>query len=830
MKKKTIGALLLAVVILVSQLPVRAFAGSTRLPELEHEDFDFNSLEYEHLENEFVDYIQKYLDEIAELCNDEKNTDYLGYTLVWMENDIFPYLEELEFVAWFNYMLNPRDKYWSEEYQYIQQINIDLHSLFDTNFRILCHSACKDAVYYIRFEGFLEEYLAKEEESASEETVTEAGTLFEEIDSLIFEYRTFIPSVEIDGITYTEQDLISAFDSGIISYEEFEKIDNELKNVRIAGYTDFYFNLIKKYNALAKQYGYDNYLDYVYKELFGRWITPEEAEKEAEDILKVFGPYKDCFLAYNNAKLLKDTEKILDEDIISVGERIIGKIAPELKESYKYMMDTNTCFVAPKSSTVNPYTHYYGEIPYICMKKGDYKINDLESLIHEFGHYNVFYWTNNIYSLDIDELYSQGMEMLATQYYEEVFGDLAEKAEKKVLGRLMADIYQDAVFTKIESMAFHGQFETSRDLLEAINLLLENYYGPDKTSWYNYYQFYEVPAYFYSYMSSGLSALELYAWSKENPEAAVDSYIKLISCYSSDTGWTKKEAGFTVNWTRKKLERLFNKLYKGFAEADAPVVNGVENGKVYTEPVEIRIEDESGIYFRVIKEGEEYYYSARDHVIEGSNSPIHLTVIDAFGNSVDMEFVVEPKPFVLTGEVTGDEGHKLSWSRQGTDDSMKYLVYGAPLGEKYRKIVTLPGTELSFVNKDTGGKTWKYYVVPVDYTAVGKPVRMQRSMKCFLVSGENEKYTNTKAIEIEGKEESTLKKGQKVKLSVTLTKELEDKRLYSTKKIPKIRYYSSDTNVAVISDGTITAVSEGTCYIYAISENGFTDRIKLQCK
>ena len=52
---------------------------------------------------------------------------------------------------------------------------------------------------------------------------------------------------------------------------------------------------------------------------------------------------------------------------------------------------------------------------------------------------------------------------------------------------------------------------------------------------------------------------------------------------------------------------------------------------------------------------------------------------------------------------------------------------------------------------------------------------------------------------------------------------------HSGKKVKAVRYDSMNESVATVSKtGEITAVGKGECYIYAIAENGLSDRIKVK--
>ena len=189
--------------------------------------------------------------------------------------------------------------------------------------------------------------------------------------------------------------------------------------------------------------------------------------------------------------------------------------------------------------------------------------------------------------------------------------------------------------------------------------------------------------------------------------------------------------------------------------------------------------------------------------------------------------------FTITGEITDEGYHKITWNKLWYADKVVYAVYGAPLGKKYKKLATIDeNEELSYINEVNDGKIWKYRVIP--YKSVGKNglgYDCAASTQCFLASGNSKKYTNANAISIKGDEEISLTIDHSKKIKVDLTKDSENKQLYSGKSIKSVRYYSSDYGIAEVSKkGKITGISEGSCYIYAVTENGLVDWVKVNVK
>ena len=50
----------------------------------------------------------------------------------------------------------------------------------------------------------------------------------------------------------------------------------------------------------------------------------------------------------------------------------------------------------------------------------------------------------------------------------------------------------------------------------------------------------------------------------------------------------------------------------------------------------------------------------------------------------------------------------------------------------------------------------------------------------------------------------------------------------TNKYTPEFRYLSTDKSVAKVSkDGTVTGVSEGTCYVWVYARNGLGEKVKI---
>ena len=129
------------------------------------------------------------------------------------------------------------------------------------------------------------------------------------------------------------------------------------------------------------------------------------------------------------------------QDILAGVGRAVGSVSPELGEIFRYMQDNELYDIQSgedgQDRMDNNYTvglPSYGDA-FIFINRNN-TFTDYQSLIHEFGHFSSYYY-NSVpelfqgYSVDVCEVQSQGLEMLANQYAVDMFGEGAEAFEDR---------------------------------------------------------------------------------------------------------------------------------------------------------------------------------------------------------------------------------------------------------------------------------------------------------------------------------------------------------------------------------------------------------------
>ena len=111
----------------------------------------------------------------------------------------------------------------------------------------------------------------------------------------------------------------------------------------------------------------------------------------------------------------------------------------------------------------------------------------------------------------------------------------------------------------------------------------------------------------------------------------------------------------------------------------------------------------------------------------------------------------------------------------------------------------------------------------------GKVYIGDASPEVHAVTG-NYRHNKTNAAKVSaGPEKLKLTETESGKISASVKGEKPKYKALSHKKLPALRYYSSDRNVATVKDnGKVAAVGEGNCSIYAVAANGVLARVKVK--
>ena len=147
-----------------------------------------------------------------------------------------------------------------------------------------------------------------------------------------------------------------------------------------------------------------------------------------------------------------------------------------------------------------------------------------------------------------------------------------------------------------------------------------------------------------------------------------------------------------------------------------------------------------------------------------------------------------------------------------------YVVYGSPCSETFtvKKLDTVKKTSFT-QRKLEKGTYYRYYVVALN----GKKKIATGDVIHIATTGGS--YGSPVSVKVPNKT-ITLKVRRTRKLNATV----KNDGLVAVHKTAEIMYESTNPKIAKVSrDGKVTAIAEGTCYVYAFAQNGISRKVKI---
>ena len=307
---------------------------------------------------------------------------------------------------------------------------------------------------------------------------------------------------------------------------------------------EIYVELVELRNARARDAGWQSFADMEYSETYYRSYTPADTASVIWPEVKAWcAPLLSEYEAEAARRLERLYSSGLDcseEAVLSALEYVALRLCPDALEAYDYMLEHGLCDLSYDPGKLGTgftsYIYYFNE-PYLFNSPyGD--ADDFGDSFHEFGHFLNAYGTTSdlVYGMpdyDLSELQSQGMEVMATHWYEELFGDLSGDMLMTTLWDLLASVVDGALYDEFQQRCYAEPGLTAERACE-IYLETAADYGREpgeagRYDWVYILHNFEYPFYYISYCVSALPALELYGLLLEDPAEAAELYMHAAS-------------------------------------------------------------------------------------------------------------------------------------------------------------------------------------------------------------------------------------------------------------------------------------------------------------
>ena len=544
MRKKLL-TLLLAFSLLLSMCPA-ALAAEGGVRETDfftdqiHADVNYSDMEYKHIDSE---PILAEMDEIRELLADSANEKAV-------EESFNKFAEQfLEIVTMYT-LVNIKtyqdvtDEEAAAEMEYANELYMTVVDALILLIQDILESPCdsflraqlteEDIAYYTEYEAMTEEELAR----SNKETALEN-------EYLSAAYLTY--TAEYEGEEWDDASLEQALAAGEMDQETYTTISRQIAKNANAALGDIYLRMVELRKEIAADAGYDNYADYAYAEVYQRDYTQQEIRSFHQAVKENIVPLYDALLTlyyteYDNPVYVQDYTGDIALDMI---EPYIGQLSSELTEAFTYMREHglyDSGFSDTKGDAgFTTLLDSYGAPFYFNSPSGD--LYDFSTAVHEFGHYNNFYWqpsgwNDSSKSIDIAEVHSQGLELLFTNFYEDIFGseEDAQAVQDYLLLNLCSALITGCLYDELQQYVYATDGVTLDQINQEYCRLCKEYGQIDaddeRTEMYGWYYVphtFTSPCYYISYAVSAAGAFSFWLEAQDDYFAGVDNYLKFTA-------------------------------------------------------------------------------------------------------------------------------------------------------------------------------------------------------------------------------------------------------------------------------------------------------------
>lgn len=330
-------------------------------------------------------------------------------------------------------------------------------------------------------------------------------------------------------------------------------------------FIEYYSEFVSVANRIAIEgYGYSNYFDYAYKEIYYRDYTFSTISDSMQDLKRLYFTINE--LIRKQSLYLNSIMNDLPEETLNLIESIStnsvltdANLLRIIGDYYQYIQSVNDTplynydeflegILANKQYLYTPraqaYSHYVSDTAFMCLGSGNY--SNSMTFVHELGHtldrlYQVKNYDAPIETPDICEYHSQTNEFFFTDYLSKYVDSTAARfAELSNLSTNLYTIPIGCIMAEFEYEVYKADAEghpLKGDEFKQLFVRIANEFGLDESKVSNYSRFKEYwrtivrhsTCYYISYGFSLISSLKSYVKClEEGIDSAIIDYNKVL--------------------------------------------------------------------------------------------------------------------------------------------------------------------------------------------------------------------------------------------------------------------------------------------------------------
>lgn len=419
-------------------------------------------------------------------------------------------------------------------------------------------------------------------------------------------------TVEVNGQEYTLQQAAKFLEDPDRNLREqvYRKI-SERRLEDKEELNNLFTTLLQKRQKIAENTGFSNYRDFRFIEL-GRFdYAKEDCYKFHEAVKLHVMPLVNQIYELKKQRLKLDSLRPWDteaepagvqplrpfkngDDLTEKTIQCFKKLKPFFGDCLKKMKEMGHLDLeSRKGKAPGGYNCPLAEsgAPFIFMNAAG-QFDDVTTMVHEGGHAIHSFLSHDLeltgfkdYPTEIAEVASMAMELFS-MYHWDVFFDKKDellRAKEQQLERVITIFPWIATIDKFQHWIYENPSHTEKERCEQWMTILEEFSSPvidfsgleeyRKYAWQRQLHLYEVPFYYIEYGIAQLGAIGLWKQYQENPDQAINNYIKAL-----DLGGTVtlpelfKAAGLQFDFSPQYISELMK-----FVKKELDELNILEN-------------------------------------------------------------------------------------------------------------------------------------------------------------------------------------------------------------------------------------------------------------
>lgn len=439
--------------------------------------------------------------------------------------------ESMTALAYAHYALDTADPLWQSRYEQLSTRLDPIHAALNAAALKLSEAKALKKVYDAETVAALRQ--------ADRLYDPSAAPLFAQEQALLLDFDRMQTgfSTDVDGTTWT---LSALMEDQTLPFADWYTIYRRFAEAYHQAAGELLIRLVQLRKEIASALGFASYPAYRYA-AYGRDYSPLESEAFSESVRQKLVPLFRSLAssAQLDRELLDYGDSYPEQQMMERIGDVVSAILPTLCEPWAYMQRNHLYDTTDRPNKLaGSFTTYFSaeHAPFL-LTTWDSSSAMPTTILHEFGHYAGYYFRSESGNaeggtLDLAEVDSQGLELLAIPYYPTIFGRRADEAKNVRLFDTLYAVLSGCAVDAFELWLYSADHLSVESIDERFGALCKAYgldaVGFTETVWSDIGHIFRSPSYYISYATAAVTALLIYFRSVDSPKAGQRIYRTIL--------------------------------------------------------------------------------------------------------------------------------------------------------------------------------------------------------------------------------------------------------------------------------------------------------------